>query len=48
LPLYPSGSSITGVVFFSKLESIESLDVKVGPIPFISAVSRHAKLIFAL
>ena len=30
LPLYPSGSLISGVVFFSKLESIESLDVKVG------------------
>jgi hypothetical protein len=30
LPLYPSGSLISGVVFFSKLERIESLDVKVG------------------
>jgi hypothetical protein len=30
LPLYPSGSSISGVVFLSKLESVESLDVKVG------------------
>lgn len=30
LPLYPSGSSIRGVVFLSKLESVESLDVKVG------------------
>ncbi|KAF8491182.1 hypothetical protein F5888DRAFT_1620287 [Russula emetica] len=28
LPLYPSGSSISGVVVLSKLESIESLDVK--------------------
>jgi hypothetical protein len=47
LPLYPSGSSISGVVVLSKLESVESLDVKVGD-PFIRAVSRHAKLIFAL
>ena len=47
LPLYPSGSSISGVVVLSKLESIESLDVKVGN-PFILAVSRHAKLIFTL
>ena len=30
LPLYPSGSSISGVVVLSKLETIESLDVKVG------------------
>ncbi len=33
LPLYPSGSSISGVVFFSNLESVESLDVKVGRSP---------------
>jgi hypothetical protein len=37
LPHYPSGSSINGVVVLSKLESIESLDVKVGD-PFIRAV----------
>lgn len=47
LPLYPSGSSISGAVVPSKLESVESLDVKVGD-PFIRAVSPHAKLIFAL
>lgn len=47
LPLHPSGSSISGVVVLSKLESIESLDVKVGD-PFIRAVSPHAKPIFAL
>jgi hypothetical protein len=47
LPLYPSGSSISGVVVLSKLESVESLDVKVGD-PFIRPVSRHAKLIFSL
>jgi len=47
LPLYPSGSSISGVVVLSKLESVESLDVKVGD-PFIRAVSRQAKLILAL
>lgn len=38
LPLYPSGSPISGVVFLSKLESVESLDVKVGDL-FIPVVS---------
>jgi hypothetical protein len=47
LPLYPSGSSISGMVVLSKLEGIESLDVKVGD-PFICVVLRHTKLIFAL
>jgi len=42
LPLYPSGSSISGVVVLSRLESIESLDVKVGD-PFICAVPRHGQ-----
>lgn len=44
LPLYPSGSLISGVVVLSKVESAASLDVKVGA-PFIS---RHFKLILAL
>jgi hypothetical protein len=35
LPLYPSGSSISGVVVLSKLESVESLEVKVSD-PLIS------------
>lgn len=30
LPLYPSGNLISGVVVLSKLESVESFDVKVG------------------
>jgi hypothetical protein len=34
LPLYPSGSLISGVVVLSKVESITSLDVKVSA-PFI-------------
>lgn len=42
LPLYPSGSSISGVVFLSKLESVESLDVKVGRSPPLLA-GGHAK-----
>lgn len=42
LPLYPSGSSISGVVVLSKLESVESLDVKVSD-PLISTVSLHAR-----
>ena len=46
LPLYPSGSSISGVIVLSKLESVESLEVKVSD-PLIRAVSRHDGLIFA-
>lgn len=46
LPLYPSGSSISGVVFLSKLESVESLDVKVGdPAVFFFRRALIAKLI---
>lgn len=37
LPVYPSGSSISGVVVLSKLENVESLEVKVGD-PFIRAI----------
>ena len=42
LPLYPSGSSISGVAILSKLETIESLDVRVSD-PFIRAVSQHGQ-----
>ena len=51
LPLYPSGSLISGVVVLSKVENITSLDVKVSVSfipPRFPAVSRHAKLIFVL
>jgi hypothetical protein len=51
LPLYPSGSLISGVVVLSKVESITSLNVKVS-VPFVPpsfpAVSQHLKLIFVL
>jgi hypothetical protein len=45
LPLYPSGSLISGVVVLSKAESAVSLDVKVSA---SLSVSRHFELIVVL